>query len=60
MRNEPAEININGGPGCLFFFGAIILGVAVGHLYEAASGWLVVGVVFVLWAILGTLSGGRK
>jgi hypothetical protein len=60
MSEQPAEININGGPGCLFFFGAIIIGIAIGNLYEAAYGWLSIGAVFVLWAIAGTISGRRK
>jgi hypothetical protein len=54
------EVEINGGPGCLFFFAAIIIGVAVGHLYEAAYGWLFVGIIFLLWATLGMVTMGRR
>ena len=37
--------------GCLFFFGVIIIGIAVGHLTSAAWGWLFVGIIFVSCAI---------
>ena len=60
MSDKPSEINITAGPGCLFFFGAIIIGIAIGNLYEAAYGWLAVGGVFVLWATAGTIFGWRK
>jgi hypothetical protein len=49
--NEPVEVEVNGGPGCLFFFAAIIIGIAVGNIYQAAYGWLVIGVIFLIWAL---------
>jgi hypothetical protein len=60
MSDKPAEININGGPGCLFFFAAIIIGIAIGNLYGVEHGWLAIGGVLIFWGILGTIAGWRK
>ena len=52
MTDKPAEITVNGGPGCLFFFAAVIIGIAIGNLYSVEHGWLAAGGIVLLWALL--------
>lgn len=39
------------GAGCLFFFAAIIISLAVGSLSQAEYGWLMFGGVLLVWAL---------
>ncbi len=43
----------NDGSGCMFIIGAIIAGIAIGHLYSEAYGGLVIGMSFM---VVGAIS----
>jgi hypothetical protein len=45
------------GSGCLFVLGVIIAGLAIGHLYSEAYGWLLIGITFMIG---GFVSLARK
>lgn len=60
MSQEPINVEVNGGPGCLFFFAAIIIGIAIGNLYGAEHGWLAIGGVLLFWGVVGTVFRWRK
>lgn len=52
---ERANVEVNGGPGCLFLFGGIIIAICVGNIYSAVHGWLAFGAFLILWAICGSV-----
>ena len=53
--SDPANVEVNGGPGCLFLFGGIIIASCIGNIYDAVHGWLVFGAILILWALAAAL-----
>ncbi len=44
----------DGGVG-MFFWGAVIVSICIGNLYEAVHGWLCLGILLIVCAIFGRM-----
>ncbi len=51
--SETSNVEVNGGPGCLFLVGAVIIALCVGNIYDAVHGWLSFGAFLIVWGICG-------